>query len=306
MENFKYQASIATNRCQIYGRNLQSTRTALSIPPSKVNNPHGTLGRYENKSPIQLKFEVISDGDKDSSQGNQQVDLLASVRRVAYLRQKGADAFFELGKELIKVKQNIQHGWWLRFLKMVDMSQPTAWRYMNFAKEVRKAQIKDSKYSPANVFDGDKFWQHQLQKREDAQIKLQQWLELNSGLGLVNEVKAMKRKLQRLLAPVKDMTSKFYEHAPAEVVDSLNQVLASIYTLAEIVLTRGSKRQVCAMCGRERDGNRPDGWMIAPLAVESLCPHCQPIKEMNLLMSLGYLPEKWEKMKAESQAGEMQ
>lgn len=245
-----------------------------------------------NKSTIQAKFEASNDRD-NYTQDNQQFDLLRSIRRVAYLKQRGAEDFFELGKELLHVKQNLKHGEWLKFLRVVDISQSTAWRCRSFAMEVQKAQSKDSNYSPANNFNSDEFWGHTLKEKGKS----------NSGLGLLKEIKAARKKLQRLLQPLIDMDCKCYEHAPAEVVDGLNKELSAMYTLIEVVLTRRSKQQVCAMCGRERDGDHPDGWMTAPLAIESLCPHCQPTKEMNLLMTFGYLPEQWKEMKAECQAG---
>jgi hypothetical protein len=57
--------------------------------------------------------------------------------RTVYTRQG-----FLVGKLLDELRHRVRHGEWSAILRAVKMSQPTAWRMMNFARKVDKGKVK--------------------------------------------------------------------------------------------------------------------------------------------------------------------
>lgn len=82
-------------------------------------------------------------------------DLAASTYRIMQLRRKLKENIVEIGLELIKVKNNLDHGDWEDWVRNDLGSSPvTAWRYMNAAREC------NGNLSLAKDIDLEQFWGH--------------------------------------------------------------------------------------------------------------------------------------------------
>ncbi len=64
-------------------------------------------------------------------------NLGESTKRVLELRRRCKETYIALGKELNWVKQNLEHGQWLEWLKRVDIHPKTAQVYMRIAENPR-------------------------------------------------------------------------------------------------------------------------------------------------------------------------
>jgi len=61
-------------------------------------------------------------------------NLAESTKKILELKRRCKEAYIELGTELNWVKQNLQHGGWLNWLKKVDIPPKTAQVYMRIAE----------------------------------------------------------------------------------------------------------------------------------------------------------------------------
>ena len=82
-------------------------------------------------------------------------DLSASTYRIMQLRRKLKENIVEIGIELTKTKNNLDHGDWEDWVRNdLSWNPSTAWRFMNAAREC------NGNLAQAQDIDLEQFWGH--------------------------------------------------------------------------------------------------------------------------------------------------
>jgi hypothetical protein len=105
---------------------------------------------------LQASFQIPVESDSETRPST---DFWGLVRQVAQLKEQihGSEVRtwelrVVLGEKLLEAQSHVK-GQWLKFLRVVDISQPVAWRYMNLAKQVRKLKAKAPNFSLAKAVE---------------------------------------------------------------------------------------------------------------------------------------------------------